>query len=463
MFKDLKRQVRANFDKMAEENTVLFYTEINRDTVFEKYLEGFDTPEERQDHNCNNCKSFLRQNAGVIAITEDNQRITLWDNIKAPKEYKGSIDALREYIQSLPITDIYLTDDKHCGTDENRNGLDTITWEHFYFMAPTRFVVTNGTIDKVKGKFRTSRQMFERALKEIKPEALQTVSELIAQGSLYRGNTYTHMIESFQKFQEEYLSLESDLARLNYTWKYVGNVPEATVSIRNTSIGTLIVNLSEEMELDMAVTKFESVVAPTNYKRPVSIATPKMIELAKAKLIEMGLMDSLYRRFANSTDISVEDVLFVDRSYELDDEFSDMTKDAVKNIVPKTLNKVEEITIEKFISDVLPTAKSIELLLETNHLPKMVSLITGENKAAKSLFQWDNIFSWSYTGGITDSIKERVKAAGGQVTGELRVSLSWFNFDDLDLHVVTPNGGEKIFYGHKKDNVTKGQLDVDIN
>ena len=89
-------------------------------------------------------------------------------------------------------------------------------------------------------------------------------------------------------------------------------------------------------------------------------------------------------------------------------------------------------------------------------------MITGENKDAKSLFQWDNLFSWSYTGGITDSIKERVKAAGGQVSGELRVSLSWYNFDDLDLHVVTPNG-EKIYYGHKFDFYTKGKLDVDMN
>lgn len=50
----------------------------------------------------------------------------------------------------------------------------------------------------------------------------------------------------------------------------------------------------------------------------------------------------------------------------------------------------------------------------------------------------DNNFSWAYTGGITDSIKERVKQAGGNVDGELRISLSWFNFDDLDLHVIEP-------------------------
>ena len=33
-----------------------------------------------------------------------------------------------------------------------------------------------------------------------------------------------------------------------------------------------------------------------------------------------------------------------------------------------------------------------------------------------------------------------VKRAGGNVTGKLRVSLSWFNHDDLDLHVVMAHG-----------------------
>jgi hypothetical protein len=70
---------------------------------------------------------------------------------------------------------------------------------------------------------------------------------------------------------------------------------------------------------------------------------------------------------------------------------------------------------------------------------------------------------------MADSIKERVKAAGGSVTGDLRCSLAWTNYDDLDLHMKEP-GGEpgsrdsfEIFYGDKKSPYTHGQLDVDMN
>jgi len=461
MFKDLKRRVRANFDKMAENNTILFYTQISKDKMWDEYLDGFSDPVEKQGHNCNCCKSFLRQYAGIVAIDESYERVSIWDNIDAPEVFKVAVENMRVYIHSLPITDVFYTDNKHCGTDENRNGLDTITWTHFYFMTPAR-MVKGDNIDSLRGKFRTKRKQFERALKEITPDAVGTVNELIAQGSLYRGNTYEHTLQQFSAQQGMYNAVEGEEAKVNHTWKLMSEVTDVVVSIRNSSIGILLVNLSEGMDLDTAVRKFEQLVAPTNYKRPTALVTPSMISNAKAKLTDLGLLDSLERRYAMPTDLSAEDFLFVDRSSELTDVFEEMSTDSKKRVNVKSLKKVEEITIEKFISDVLPSAKSVEMLVQNIHLPKMVSLITGENKDAASLFQWDNLFSWSYTGGITDSIKERVKKAGGQVVGELRVSLSWYNFDDLDLHVVTPEG-KKIYFSNTKDFTTGGNLDVDMN
>jgi Ca-activated chloride channel family protein len=54
----------------------------------------------------------------------------------------------------------------------------------------------------------------------------------------------------------------------------------------------------------------------------------------------------------------------------------------------------------------------------------------------------------------------RLNLAGAQ-SGEVRVSLLWNNFNDLDLHVVNPRH-EEIFYGHRND-IYGGMLDVDMN
>lgn len=98
----------------------------------------------------------------------------------------------------------------------------------------------------------------------------------------------------------------------------------------------------------------------------------------------------------------------------------------------------------------------------------MVSLIAPENKEEKTMFKWDNGFSWAYTGNITDSdIKENVKAAGGSVTGIVRFSIQWNDGDgkdnsDLDAHCVEPGVGDHIFFGHKVSRHTNGNLDIDI-
>src|SRR5690606_33906135 len=57
---------------------------------------------------------------------------------------------------------------------------------------------------------------------------------------------------------------------------------------------------------------------------------------------------------------------------------------------------------------------------------------------------------------VADSVKQRVKAAGGKIDCDLRISLSWFNFDDLDLHANTPYG--HIYFSNKMN-----ILDVDMN
>lgn len=225
------------------------------------------------------------------------------------------------------------------------------------------------------------------------------------------------------------------------------------------------------MDLDTAVKKYEQIVAPANYKRPKEIFTKKMLEDAKKTITELGYMDSLGRRFATLDDITVNNILFSNKDSAkriggMDDIFGEMEREAVSN--PKKFSKVEEIPVDKFVSDVLPTASEVEVYFENKHTNNMVSLIAPENKNVKTMFKWNNNFGWAYTGNMTDSMKERVKAAGGKVDGDLRFSIQW-NEDgkdncDLDAHCKEA-GGFEIYYGSAKKpsfSPTKGQLDVDI-
>ncbi len=57
--------------------------------------------------------------------------------------------------------------------------------------------------------------------------------------------------------------------------------------------------------------------------------------------------------------------------------------------------------------------------------------------------------------------RERLEREQGQQFGDIRISLLWNNFNDLDLHCIDPNG-EQIFFKHRNSR-SGGELDVDQN
>lgn len=286
-FVKFKRAVHAQFNQLAAGADMLFLTNVDKDALWDCYLNSFPE-EERQSHNCNNCKHYIRHYGRVVAI-KDNKVVTMWENLQLDEPYATVARNLDALVKSKPVVDVFITRD-----------------------------------------------------------------------------------------------------------------------------------------------------------------------------YELGLMDSLPRRHAALEDITVNNVIFANRDAKkvmAGNIFEELAADTKVN--PKKFDKLTEISIDDFIANVVPTVTNIEVLMESRLSNNLVTLTAPVNKDAKNLFKWPNNFAWTYNGGVADSIKEKVRAAGGQTEGFLRCSLAWSNYDDLDLHVVEPNNLE-IYYSNRIGR-SGGKLDVDEN
>jgi len=477
-FKNFKILFQKNFQELTKDASHLFQVELNKDELFDKiYLESFppgtnELFRERREYDCTCCRQFIR-NIGNVVVIKNNQIKTIWDFNAESETFQSVIDALDKYVKSHVVSDVYVSKLKKIGTDKNFEQLangQINTWEHFYIELNRKFVDVNGKSEgEIKGEFRSTRDVFKGSLDKISEDSLLTVLELISQNSLYKGQEWKGVLTEFLKYKKEYYKLETIQEKELYTWEQSVKIGRSVGRIKNHSIGVLLTDISEGMDLDTAVTRYEKIIAPESYKRPKAIYTQRMLEDAKNKIQELGYMDSLSRRFATLEDITVNNILFSNKDSVKKiqgglDVFDEMSKGIPLN--PKKFNKVAEISIDDFIANVLPTAREIEVFLENKHASNMVSLIAPEIRNSKTMFKWDNNFSWSYTGNITDSsMKDRVKSAGGKVDGVLRFSIQWnddkYDGNDLDAHCIEPDGN-LIYYSSKINRNTTGQLDIDI-
>lgn len=460
-----KKDVESAFIKMMEAGK-LFVVNVDNDLLWMGYLLSF--PEEkRQEHNCNTCKSFIIHMGKAVSIDPVTYEIkTFWDDVHSPGYEKTAAD-LAKLVKEAAVCNIFMQDmNEFHGCDHNIQRLpdgSTRQWSHLYVNLPItyRFNERTSRFDSLaafKGDVVARRGVFMRSLTELKTEAVETVIDLIEDNNLYRGSEF---LKNLQEFLNVKKSVESITNLENYCWLHYDN---PIAKIRNTAMGTLLINLSEGMDLERAVKAYENIMAPTNYKRPNAIITKKQIAEAQKKVEELGLTSALPRRHAQVEDISVNDVLFVNRDTAkrmIGGSMLDMLS-ADKPVNPKKFTKATEVTIEQFLKDILPGSTNVEALVENNHIPNFVTLTAPVNKDAGNLFKWNNNFAWVYNGSVADSFKEKVKAAGGNVEGFMRCSLHWFNYDDLDVHVMEPSGNE-IYYANRRSYKTGGTLDVDMN
>jgi hypothetical protein len=480
-FPTFAKTVAASFQAVVKAPQV-YVTGVDGDTLYQRYLAAF--PEgtnpifkKQTEHECSCCKHFIRRAGNVVSVNDQGLIRTIWDEAveKAPHPYNTVASALRAAVLGADISDLYRVSQKESsfGAATTRSldaGGTALTWNHLYTDTIPK-ALQAASPDQVRGDYRTTVQVFTRGLVELAPSALDTVLALIEANNLYRGAEHKAAVVQFMTAQKAFLAKKPD-EQVVFAWT---NAVGPASRFRNTVIGTLVQDLSDGVDVERAVASFEQKVAPTNYKRTTAVITPAMVKKAMETIETLGLEPALERRFATIRDISVNDVKWVDGSVKpamkggIGDTLMQVATTANPQNTKKDEERAEDIGLEAFVERVLPEATSMEVLLKGEHLGNLMSLTAPVHPEPKQLFRWNNDFAWSYGGNVTDSIAERVKKAGGKVEGAvLRISLSWFNYDDLDLHVYEPAGRgvgglQDHIYFRNKRGATGGTLDVDMN
>lgn len=338
-FKDLRQVLKDHFDSMTVDVDYLFSVEVDKDEMWNLYLDSF--PEgsnkifrKRREYDCSCCRQFIKTIGNVVVIKNDTVH-TIWDLELGDNVFQVVADRMAAYIKSKSIVGVCLSDCSKVGTEYNYEQYEDGTlkkWDHFFLLLPNKFVNhSNKSITSIQGGYRDVKNVFKRSLDEISLDAIDVVLELISSNTLYKGEEWKFILTEFKKYKKEYEGIVDETKRDLFAW--INSIKDGTVigKIRNHSIGTLLVNISEGMDLDLAVTKYEQITAPQNYKRPKAIFTKRMLEDAKKTITELGYLESLNRRFATLDDITINNILFsnrdaVKRISGADDIFSEMEK-----------------------------------------------------------------------------------------------------------------------------------------
>lgn len=457
MFKDFTKAVASKSDAMIKKFEKLYVVNLDKEVLYNMYLDSFpegtnNVYKERREFDCNYCKQFIRSFGHVVAIDKDNNLVSIWD-VEVPHPYNVVAQKLSEFVKSHPIKDMFFSEFNTFGVESNV-ATDMTRWHHFHAKTPTRCSDPNTR----KADVRDDKNVFMRSMTELTLDSGETYIELVGQKAIDRGEEFLPAVKEFVKKKKEFLEVPVEKQD---AWCWVNSYKSFISRINNQAVGTFLKDLSQGVDLETALTSFQKVMNPNNYKRPVAVFTERMKQEAAKKIEEMGLTPSLGRRYAVLSDIKANNVIFLNRDVSKPTDPLAM----LKPVAPKyKLDKLQEISIDDFIKNVVPNTSNIEVLFENRLKKNLVSLVAPKDPDAPPILKWDNNYSWSYVGDLADSeTKTLVKQMGGNVAGDVRFSIKWNDsgkdHSDLDAHCVLPDGR---YINFLQKNIGCGSLDVDI-
>ena len=369
----------------------------NAPNLWEKYLNSFQDPTERQYHNCHACRHFIERFGHLVTI-EANGGIAsaIWCADDAPPAYKDAIRALEYGVRGTKITGVFLSSESVWGTPV------TGVWTHLSVRPPAsiRHRCATQTAGQRMAEKREDFLTVGTALREFSRKHLETALKLLKTDSLYRSEKVLGQAEWLHKLHVDVDSARG-IGKTNLVWKAIATAPAGFCHPRSSMIGTLLEDIAAGKDFNEVSKAFAAKMHPLSYQRPQAAPSAGAIAAAEKIFEQLNAAGSLARRFARLDEVQALWRPFPVKSEKSTDGLFGhlQTKSEDRDKAVDMRVPAQTMTWVKFQETALPTAARIELLA-----PRAGSyspLVTAVNADAPPILQWDqedrrNPVSWYF-------------------------------------------------------------------
>lgn len=472
----------------------------DRDKLWDVFF--LNLPEEGRAHyNCNSCRHFVQKYGTLVVMDKNgNKSSILWDPKNVPEFFFEAVSKMKNYVESLPISHVFVTGDTVLGFG-NLTGEDNKDWTHFCVNV-TWYMMKFGNYSGIRyhKKFKTygcgadndyvneinqDVACIVNDLEKYDIDVAKKALEILESGKIYRSNTLTPACKWFiQMHEKTYGKTRSKITDLMFY--EMATSRDKNHHIGSSVLGTLLDDVKDGKSFAVIKARLEEKLDPDNYMRSKSGPTASQIEDAEKLVAEMGVAESLQRRYARLSDIPKNAWVWMDENPDdIKNTVVEKKEEPVKiggvfsSIIPVNKKPEQEkdapaqnvpaktMSYETFVRKILPDVKRLYIKPKNN---RFIGLTAPVNEEAPGIFKWDNKIAWYYHGGV--DMKRRVEAAGGRYENVwMRVSLAWEGPTDLDIHCLIKRESENthktysdhIYYNSKNGFYNLGTLDVDAN
>ena len=321
----------------------------------------------RQYYNCNTCLGFINRFGNIVYLNDDGSlHSLLWD---IPEEsmgiFKDSILAMKNAVENGNISRVFSFNPKS-NFMKRENGYivlgigETGEWTHFYGgIGPNISVPENIREDEFRDKINVSHE----TLNAWKSSTIMTVIGICEGNGVRNSIKVKDQCESLLKIQKAYQTTTSRNARIDIMWKH----HELLYHMKGSSIGSLLTDIENGVEIEYATDRYNEKVDPLFYKRSQSLPSNANIKEAEKIIAELGAENSLKRRFALLSDIpkflwKPSDKKSEDKPSYREGIFSKVkSKTDVMNEFTPVVNDGGTISIHTFITKTIKDVNKIEI------------------------------------------------------------------------------------------------------